>query len=236
METETIVKNREYLKIHKSRANIKTLIRMNKLITFSFAACAALATLSSSAQTFGVKAGLNFSNMVVKDDDKTYSDDYKLKPGFHIGGVAEFEINDMIFFEPGALISTKGTRAKEDGYKMSLNLIYLEIPMNAKVKFELGDINIFGFAGPYVAVALSGKSKFTVDGDTEKKSVEWGSGDDESKRLDFGLNLGAGAELTDELSLSLSYGLGLGNMSNVTDNGSKVQNRVIALSVGYKFN
>ena len=244
MESETIQINGEYPKIHKSRANIKPNKKMNKLITFSFAACAALASLSSSAQTFGVKAGLNLSNMVVKDDDETYSDDFKLKPGIHIGGTAEFEINDMVSFEPGALISMKGYRTKEEEgdakYVGSYNLTYLEIPLNAKATFDLGSIKAFGFAGPYIAVGLAGKakSKVTIDGDTEKdsESVEWGSDDDKTKRLDFGLNIGAGAQLTDEMSLSLSYGLGLGNLSNNTDNGAKVKNRVIALSFGYKFN
>lgn len=215
---------------------------MKKIFTYSIALFAMSSTLTTSAQSFGVKAGLNLSTQLAKNDDDTYSDDYKLKPGIHVGGTAEFELMDMITFEPGVLISTKGYRMKEEegDYKSvsTLNLVYLEIPLNAKATFDLGGINVFGYAGPYLAVGLTGKakSKVTVDGDTEKdsESVEWGSDDDKAKRLDFGLNFGAGAQLTDELSVSLGYGLGLGNLSNYTDNGTKIKNRVIALSVGYK--
>lgn len=35
------------------------------------------------AQNFGIKAGLNLSNMLVSDDNDTYSNDFKTKPGFH---------------------------------------------------------------------------------------------------------------------------------------------------------
>lgn len=36
------------------------------------------------AQTFSVKAGLNMANMVLKDDNYTYSDDFKMKPGINV--------------------------------------------------------------------------------------------------------------------------------------------------------
>lgn len=217
---------------------------MKKIFTYSVALFAITSSLTASAQSFGVKCGMNLSNIVEKDDDETYSGDYKLKPGIHIGGTAEFEINDMFTFEPGALISTKGYREKEeheDGeykYIGSLNLVYLEIPMNAKATLDLGGTKVFVFAGPYLALGLTGKAKSEVNfyGETEKdsESVEWGSEDDKAKRLDFGLNIGAGAQLTDEISVSLGYGLGLGNVSNDTENGYKIQNRVVSLSVGYK--
>lgn len=199
---------------------------MKKLITISAAALAMTASLQLSAQTFGVKGGLNFSNLVIKDNDDSYDDDNKLKPGIHIGGTAEFEINDMVSFEPGALISMKGTKNDD----ASRSLLYLEIPMNAKAAFDLGGTKVFGLAGPYLGVAVSGKDKV----DDESESIEFGSGDGETKRLDFGLNIGAGAQITDEISAGLSYGLGLANLSNSSDNGYKIQNRVIALSVGYK--
>ena len=37
---------------------------------------------SAAAQTLGVRAGLNLSNLVVKDNADTYSDDYMYMPGF----------------------------------------------------------------------------------------------------------------------------------------------------------
>lgn len=50
----------------------------------------------SYTQTFGIKGGLNMATMLVKDDDDTWSDDFKMNPGFHIGPTMEFPLSDMV--------------------------------------------------------------------------------------------------------------------------------------------
>ena len=55
-----------------------------------------LLSAGTFAQTFGVKAGLNLSNMIAKDDDDNYDDDYKIRPGFHIGGYMDYALSDML--------------------------------------------------------------------------------------------------------------------------------------------
>jgi len=205
-------------------------------------------TNESSAQSFGLKGGLNLSNMLDKDDDDTYSDDYKMKPGFHIGATAEFPFSDMFSFETGLLLSTKGFKISDeetfDGdifkYEGKTNLIYLDIPLTAKASFDLGGAKLYGLFGPYVGIGLSGKSKFefTFNGETEKEEVDikWGSDEEKSnlKRLDFGLTMGAGVEMS-SIQIGLTYNLGLANLSPNTENGYKISNRVIGISVGYKF-
>lgn len=62
------------------------------------------------AQNFGVKAGLNLSNMLVKNDYRTYSDDFKMNPGFYVGATAEFPLSDLLSFETGLLLSTKDSK------------------------------------------------------------------------------------------------------------------------------
>lgn len=198
---------------------------------FIVVALLAIAT-GSYAQTFGVKAGLNLSNMVIKDDDHTYSDDYEMKPGFHLGPIAEFPINDMLTFETGLIISAKGFKYSEDSYDMKLNLYYLDIPLTAKASYDAGFGKIYGLLGPYLGIGLSGKS---VYGD-EDEPVDWGSDsdDDDLKRPDFGLTVGAGVEINSIL-VGLSYNFGLANISPDSDGGFKINNRVIGISVGYKF-
>ena len=207
-----------------------------------------MATDELIAQNFGIKAGLNLSNMLIKDDDDTYSDDFKMKPGFHIGATAEFQLTEMFSFETGLLLSTKGFKMSEEEtymgetykYESKLNLLYLDIPLTAKASFDLGGAKIYGAFGPYLGIGLSGKSKHeeTYDGETEseEEDIEWGSDEDESnlKRLDFGLTMGAGVEIN-SIQIGLSYALGLANISPYTDGGSKINNRVLGLSVGYKF-
>jgi hypothetical protein len=48
------------------------------------------------------------------------------------------------------------------------------------------------------------------------------------------LTFGAGVEINSVL-IGLNYSLGLGNISPNTDNGNMINNRVLGLSVGYKF-
>ena len=202
----------------------------------------------SFAQTFGVKAGLNLSNLLEKDDEDTYSTDYKMKPGFHVGATAEFPLSEMFSFEPGILLSTKGYKysdsGSDSGYDWeeteTANLYYIDIPLLAKASYDLGSVKIYGALGPYLGIGLSGKweYEYSFDGDTESESetVEWGndSENDHLKRLDFGLTFGAGVEIS-SFQIGLAYNLGLKNISAYTGDGFKVNNRVLGISVGYKF-
>ncbi len=199
---------------------------------------------ASYAQTFGVKAGLNLSNMSITNDDGwTDFDDTKMNPGFHLGGIVEFPISEMFSFDTGLLLSTKGFKIneKEDNYEdnIKMNLFYLDIPLTAKASFDMGSTKIYGVLGPYLGIGLNGKIKYEYGymGDTETDEVEikWGSGDeDDLKRLDFGLTMGAGLEIN-SIIFELSYDLGLANIVTISDDSFTINNRVLKISVGYKF-
>lgn len=196
------------------------------------------------AQKFWVKGGMNLADMLIKDDEDNLSDDYKMKPGFHLGATAEMPINEMFSFETGLLLSTKGTKMSEeedgDKYEGKINLMYLDIPLNAKASFDIGGAKLYGTFGPYIGMGLSGKikSEVTYNGETEtdEETVEWGSDEEEDdlKRLDFGLAVGGGVEIK-SFQIGLTYGLGLANISSDTEYGMKISNRVLGISVGYSF-
>ncbi len=191
----------------------------------------------SFAQTFGIKGGVNFAKMLDKDEDETYSDDYKMKTGFHVGFTIEQPITDMFSFESGLLLSTKGFKWKEDkDNNVKLNLFYLDIPIALKTSFDLGGIQIYTLTGTYLGIGLSGKFKGEVNGNNEEADVDWGTDDDEDdfKRIDFGLLIGAGIDIG-AIQIGLSYSLGLSNISTYTEDGYKNKNRVLSISVGYKF-
>lgn len=221
---------------------------MKNLMKLLIVGIAFIMATESYAQTFGVKAGLNLSNMLAKDDDDTYSDDYKMNPGFNIGATAEFPITEMFSFETGLLLSTKGFKISEEEtfmgetwkFEGEMNLFYLDIPLTAKASFNLGGAKIYGVFGPYIGMGISGKNKveFTAMGETEtdEKDIKWGSDEDEDdlKRFDFGLTMSAGIEIS-SIQFGLSYGLGLANISPYTDGGTKFSNRVLGISIGYKF-
>jgi len=201
--------------------------------------------LQSNAQTFGLKAGLNLSNMLEKDDDDTYSNDYKMNPGFHIGATVDVPINAFLSFEPGLLFTTKGMKYEDKimgvDVKAKANLYYLDIPLTLKASHDLGGgLKMTGAVGPYVGFGLSGKLKATAEyqgnEETEEVDVKWGNDEDEDdlKRLDIGLTFGGGVEIN-SLTIGISYDLGLSNISAYQDYGTTNKNRVLKFSIGYRF-
>ncbi len=211
----------------------------NLISLFVFVFVLTMAT-GSFAQRFGLKAGLNLSNMLIEDDDKTYSDDFKNFPGFNLGFTSEFPISEILSFETGLQLSTKGSKSSSDNYEEQVNLLYFDVPLTAKASFDLGGIKPYGVFGPYIGMGLIGlhRDKNTYEGETETdaEAVVWGSDEGESdfKRLDYGLTIGAGVEIS-SIQLGFTYNLGLANISPYSDNGYKNNNRVLALSLGYKF-
>jgi len=191
----------------------------------------------SYAQTFGVSGGLNFSKMSIKDNFGTA--DSKMIVGYHLGVSTEFPFDKKFSFETGLFLSTKGTKRTEISplgheydTEYKANLTYLDIPLNAKVRIDLKTLKLYGVFGPYLSVGLNGKSYEDGDG----TNINWGtdSDNDNLKRLDYGLNIGAGVEVN-TIKIGLTYGLGLANISSYTDDGTKVSNQVLSISIGYMF-
>ena len=218
---------------------------MNKLVNLLIIVFAIIISAESHAQIFGVKAGLNLSNMLVKDDDGTYSDDYKLNPGFHAGVTAEFPVTELFSFDTGLLLSRKGFKIDAESgslsIKSSLSPLYLDIPLTGKASYNLGNAKVYGAFGPYLGVGIGGKikMKITYEGETEKddENIEWGSDEDEDddlKRLDYGITIGGGIEIN-SVRVGLMYNYGLANISSYTDDGATMSNRVLGISVGYRF-
>lgn len=249
METRYHIKkrgrNRKASRVGKKPKTNNTMKKSMKL--FAVVILLTMAT-TSFAQKFGVKGGLNLSNILMKDDEGTYSDDYKMNPGFHIGATAEFSLSEIAAFETGLLLSTKGFKSSEKETfggetfesKITANLLYLHIPLTAKAYFNVGGAKVYGALGPYIGMGLSGKTKSeeTIDGETEseEEDVEWGSDEeqDDIKRLDYGLTAGAGVEINSIL-IGVSYDFGLANISSNKQGGTKISNRVLGISVGYSF-
>ena len=213
---------------------------MKNLITLFVFVIVLTTTSESFAQIFRAKAGLNLSTMLIKNDKRTYSDDFKMKPGFHIGATAEFPIDEMFSFETGLLLSTKGYKISNEDYERKVILNYLDIPLTGKAWFDIEGAKVYGVFGPYVGMGLSGKSKHEQtdygEMETGESDIVWGSekGKSDLKRLDFGLTVGTGVEIN-AIQIGLAYNLGLANISVSTDDSHKIKNRVLALSVGYKF-
>ncbi len=189
-----------------------------------------MAYLSSNAQSLIIKGGLSMSNMTIKDDNATYSDDFKTKTGFHIGVAGELPLFAGVIFEPGLMFATKGY--KIDLADASISLNYVDVPLNLKYKLDIGNFAIWGSVGPYIGVGFSGKRKMTLLGKDIEEDVEFGE-DKDLKMLDYGLGFGAGIEYH-RIILGVYYNTGLANISNIDLANHKANNKVFNISLGYR--
>lgn len=204
-------------------------------------------TTASYAQIFGIKAGVNLSTMSLKDNNGNYSDDFKMNPGFHVGVTGEFPLTEMFSFETGLLLTTKGFKINQvediplgptTETKAKMNLLYLDIPITAKASLDVGGVEIYGVFGPYLGMGLSGKDKYeiTEEGETRtgENNISWGTGVNDYKRLDYGLTAGSGVKI-ESIQIGLFYSLGLANISHKSVNDSKFSNRILGITVDYRF-
>jgi hypothetical protein len=193
---------------------------------------------------FGVRAGLNLAKMSGKNFDV---DGYDLKtlPSFNVGLITEFGVSESFFVESGLYISGKGTKLDVDlgvGFgkaTQTLSALYLEIPLNASFKADLGGAMLNVFAGPYLAIAVSGKSKAeypsALSSLDSEEDLKFGTDvADDVKRTDFGLNFGAGVQF-ESIVIRAQYGLGLTNLDPEGDSDFEMKNGVIGISLGYMF-
>lgn len=226
-------------KLTKTKHNMK---HLNKVLTI---ALLALFCQQVNAQSIGIKGGLNLVNVLEEDDDDTYSNDYSMNAGFHLGATVDVPINDFLTFEPGLLLTTKGYRVEEKGSGGSLTgklkLYYFDIPLMFKASHDLGGgLKMFGALGPYFGLGLSGKFEINAESQDDKSTLEtdikFGDNEDNDdlRRFDSGLAFGAGVEYNSIL-FGITYDLGLANMSAYQNDGYTIKNRSLKFSVGYRF-
>lgn len=173
------------------------------------------------AQRLLIKGGMNLPYMTEQGAN--------MRMGFNIGPGFEINIGNMFSLETAVLFTTKGFKNKQPDYTTKINMLNLEIPINAKLYFNVGAIKLFGEVGPYLGIGVGGKIKreFT-NGKSTAQNIVWGSEDGHYKRLDVGLNVGAGIEFF-PVQISLQYGIGL------VDLGPSDFNRVLALNFAFLF-
>lgn len=189
------------------------------------------------AQKFGIQGGINLTTLVQKDDDMDYADEwgYENKLGFNGGVTLEMGIGDLIAVELGALVDSRGTQISNGDNYVRFNMLFADVPVLVKVGPSFGPAKVFGAVGPYVGFGITGKTVTKVDGEKESQDIEWGDGEDaDAKRLDYGAKFGIGAEVMG-FTVGAYYSLGLANIAPDTENGNKMQNRAISISLGYKF-
>jgi hypothetical protein len=222
------------------------------------AVCLLTVTGICAKAQFYVQGGLNLANITENKEGQTEKNNWL--PTFNAGVLGRFGLSDVFDLETGLLLSGKGSKAEtyftsatDDNYvKSKFNPVYIELPVNAVVKFPLAaesKANIFVNAGPYVAMGVFGKSKveervlgitntsstnIKFSNDNPFTSEQEGAGYNKLKRFDYGFNVGAGVDFGKFL-LKANYGFGLAKINSMEGDNSADENnkfRTFSISAG----
>jgi hypothetical protein len=148
---------------------------------------------------FGVKGGLNMSNLYTDD-----ADDENVLFGFNAGVYATLPISNFVAIQPEVLFTTRGSELEYDtdlgsgNTKFKLN--YIEVPLLVRVNITK---NFNLQAGGYASYLVS--SKVTGDGAIDfEEEIDT----DDLNKFDAGIVAGVGVDFS-PISIGVRYNYGL---------------------------
>jgi len=194
---------------------------MKKLLLVVAVACFSLAANAQDESKFTVYGGVGLSTLVGSDTDNT-----KSIFAYKVGINYDISLSDNFSIKPGLEFVNKGYKYKR-GVTGSINMDYLQIPILAAYKFNLGDNKLVINAGPYVSYGLFG-SEITWEDGSKTKIFDKDSGG--FKRFDAGVLAAINYEFS-QFMVGLEYSRGLTKL----DSNYKIYNQAFGLVVGYKF-
>ena len=207
---------------------------MKKLLFFIIV----LISINTYAQNIriGFTTGVTIANYKSKVDGKTES--ATAKAGLTAGVLVDIPVAKHFSFQPAVNFVQKGTK-DEQSYgtltqKGSININYLEMPLNFLYNSRSKTGNFFVGAGPSVAIAISGKAKYD-DGTTKaSENLKFGTSDDSfMKPFDLGANFMAGFSLNNGVMFSLNYNAGLNNLFPKGSDDGWLRSNYFGIKLGY---
>ena len=210
-----------------------------------FLACFTLVSIPTigfgQSRIEGVKVGINFAAI----SGVTNSLNNQSITAFNAGVFTTLDIAGLLALQPELLYTMKGFKltrviTNEAGptpplpFFVTGNNSYFEIPVLLKLKFpssSLGIIRPNVFAGPEVAFGLS--SKLTAQS-TDPSLTEDNGSEANSKPTDFGIIIGAGADINlpgVTLIIDVRYDMGMKSL-DFSQGPDQIKNRVLTINAG----
>lgn len=151
---------------------------------------------------FGIKGGLNYSNLDVQDASNS-----RWLVGFNLGLFAKLPLSSFVAIQPELYYTTKGSNVTYNNLFVDgtarFNLNYLEFPL----LLVLNPISVLNIHfGPYVSYLLNGI--VTNESNVNLFNFENNINLDDYNRIDAGFVVGAGIDLG-ALNVGLRYNFGL---------------------------
>lgn len=166
---------------------------------------AALVIASSAYAQIGIVAGLTSSS----SDMKTAWAEVKNINQYHLGLAFKMDLG-LFAIQPEVVYNVKGQKLSDaTGFKdINFKTGYLEVPVQLQAGVRLGGFRAFAFAEPFVGYAITNEVK--VDKETIKGIADnW---ENIKNRLEYGVSLGAGLDITRATQLSVKYFWNLGDL------------------------
>lgn len=209
--------------------NSKKLIFASLVITFM---TLTNANAQDSASKFGVKGGVNFSNLYTEDVD-----DNNVLTGFNVGFFAKLPISNNIALQPEISYTGKGAELVYNNALVSgtaqFKLDYIEVPLLLVVNVTK-NFNIH--AGPYAAYMVSAKT--TNKSDSGSYNFEDNIDTDDFNKFDAGLAGGVGLDF-EPVSFGVRYNYGLTKIgkedSSTSFSSPDAKNSVLSVYTAFAF-
>ena len=212
---------------------------MKKILLIAMVLIASISLNTLNAQVKGgIKLGVDFSNLVIKVGDQSMNDEYDTKRLIspRLGFILEVPVNDFLFVHTGLFVAAKGFRYDDVNKTKYIELLgTIDVPLNFGYKYDLGNLKLFGMAGPVISYNMYTTSLFKIDGeswDNNNHNTIGTSEDDTYKPLNFGINFEAGVEVS-RFQFSAFYTQGMSDLSN--SDHSSIKTNVFGLTVAIKF-
>lgn len=185
--------------------NIKFIIAAFLLTSFSqvtFSQTSDNDSDDSAKLRFGIKGGVNFSNM---NASNVKNNDYLT--GFNAGIFAKIPFAGIFALQPELLYTTKGAKLTYDNYFVNgsakFNMNYLELPVLLVINLSK---NFNVHAGPYVAYLIDGKA--TNDAGGTLFDIQNNLNNKNYNRFDTGLAFGLGYDASN-FGIGVRYNYGM---------------------------
>lgn len=187
--------------------------------------------------TVGMEIGFNHSNS--SEDTNPLQKECPILP--KIGITVDYKLSTNFGVQSGIVYAQKGLKSKGDTEQIkasvTLNQHVIQVPVFATYKNNFSDKFLAGIgAGTYWSYGIGGKTKAygTVGGQLVDKNLN--TFDSILKKNDIGLNFKVFTEYNHYM-LNLTYEYGLINIgkSNVMGNNLDYENRILSVTLGYRF-
>ena len=189
----------------------------------------------------GVRGGANIASLSFENLSSAVTKE-ESHLGAFVAGYVEFPVLPLLSIEAGLSFGEQGGEIEGSGTffnqtfsgKATVKLVYMHVPVLAKVTFNAGRVKPYVKAGPQLGILLSSNLEFdptngpTVERDTKKLT----------ESVEFGLQFAGGVQFPGSVGsfIEVGYDLGLTGISKEPwPLFTQVQNRVLGVTAGFTF-